>query len=211
MTALESKAILKRQGFVPILRTDDMDTLLKITEAVVKAGVRVMEYTMTTPGLLDNLSDIRSRFPELLIGVGTVMRSADARTAIVNGAEFIVSPVCVTEIAHVVKDHDRLLMLGAFTPTEIWQAHNVGSDVVKIFPANICGPGYIKDIKGPLPDVELFMTGGIDVSNAREFLDAGAVAIGLGGSVFKKDWIKNQEWGKITLALSEAVKVCTRS
>ncbi len=207
MTALETASHIKKQRFVPILRTDDMQTLINVTRAVVKAGVRVMEYTMTTPGLLDDLSDISRQFPELIIGIGTVMGSADARTAIVNGAEFIVSPVSVLEMAHVVKSHDKLLMLGAMTPTEMWRAHEVGSDIVKIFPANVVGSGFIKDMKGPMPGIEIFMTGGIGLENAREYLDAGAAAIGLGGCLFKKEWIKNAQWDKITEALIKAHEV----
>lgn len=211
MDSQECKRLIRQQGFVPILRTGDLDTLIHITRAVVRGGARVMEYTMTTPGLLDNLGRIRDLFPDLLIGIGTVMRREDAHTAIRNGAEFIVSPVCVTEIAPEVCSQHKLLMLGAFTPTEIWQAYQSGSEVVKVFPANICGPGYIKDIQGPLPEVELFMTGGIDLSNARTFLDAGAVAIGLGGSLFRRDWIRQSDWDAVTRSVEEALQVCGRA
>ena len=205
MNTKESLYAIKTQRFVPIFRANDVEEARQVTAAVVKGGVFVMEYTMTTPGILDALPDLKAKFPKLCIGVGSVFSPADARTAITNGAEFIVSPVCASDIAHIVKKEDKLLMLAGFTPTEVWNAKRSGSDVVKIFPAGLLGPRFIKDLHGPMPGLELFVTGGLSIDQAGAYLDAGAVAVGLGGELFNKQWIADGEWNKISEKCSEAM------
>ncbi len=207
MNTKETLSAIKAQRFVPIFRARNIEEAREVTAAVVKSGVFVMEYTMTTPGILSALPELKAEFPRLCIGVGSVFNAADAKTAILNGAEFIVSPVCAVDLAHVVKSEDKLLMLAGFTPTEIWNAHNAGSDLVKIFPAGLHGPRFIKDLHGPMPDMDFFVTGGLSSEKAPDYIDAGAVAVGLGGELFKKEWIANGEWDKITKKCEQVLQL----
>ena len=135
---------------------------------------------------------------DVVIGVGTVLDPETARAAILAGAEFVVTPVFNPEVIKLVKRYGKIVIPGAFTPTEILNAWEQGADIVKVFPAEPSGPGYIKAILGPFPQIRLMPVGGVGIKNAREFIKHGACALGIGGSLAANDKIKGKKWDEIT-------------
>lgn len=202
MDAKQVKQIIGNEKVVPILRTNGTDKLLNIAKAVYDSGIRILEFTMTIPGIIDYIPKIKSVFPDMLLGMGTVVKSEDAKNAIANGIDFIVSHFMNLSIVDTVKSEDKMLMLAAFTPTEIHHAHNAGSDIVKLFPALALAPDFIKSVRGPMPDVDILPTGGLDLIAVLHFLQRGAFAAGIGSEVFRKDWIKAGDYQHITRSLT---------
>lgn len=201
MNAKQVKQIIGKEKVVPILRTHSSDEILPIAQAVNKSGTRILEFTMTIPGIIDVLPKVKSEFPDLLLGMGTVERKEDAKNAIANGADFIVSHFLNLDIVDTVKSEDKMLMLAAFTPTEIYHAYHAGSDIVKLFPALALAPDFIKSVRGPMPYVDILPTGGLDLLAALQFLQRGAFAAGIGGEVFRKEWIQSGDFDMITRSL----------
>ena len=145
---------------------------------------------MTTPGALEAIAEAsRELGDEALVGAGSVLDAATARAAILAGARFIFSPVLNLEVIEMAHRYDCVAVPGALTPTEILTAWSAGADVVKVFPANHFGPQYLRDIHGPMPQVKLTPTGGVDLTTAADWIKAGAVAVGVGSSLVKKDLI----------------------
>jgi len=186
-------------GLVAVIRMTDTTHLLRAVEAIVAGGVTCIEITMTTPGALDCIARLsREGGTDILVGAGSVTSADAARAAVSAGAQFIVGPVFKEEILQIALESERVHIPGAFTPTEILRAWEAGADVVKVFPANVLGPGFLKDIKGPLPHVRLTPTGGIDMNNAAAFIKAGADFLGAGGSLLDKEAIRQQDWKRLT-------------
>ncbi|MBQ4505834.1 MAG: bifunctional 4-hydroxy-2-oxoglutarate aldolase/2-dehydro-3-deoxy-phosphogluconate aldolase [Firmicutes bacterium] len=192
---------------IAIIRGSSEDECLSLARALHAGGVNMLEVTfdqsseelrLLTERTIKRLNDELGG--EMVFGAGTVTTPEMVRMAFDAGAKFIISPD--TDPA-VIKETVRLGMVsipGAFTPSEIKQAHVCGADFVKVFPASKLGPSYIKDVTAPLNNVRLLAVGGVDGSNIRDYLAAGAVGAGVAGCLFKKDWIKNGEWDKVTEA-----------
>ena len=204
MNSKELKEVVRSERIVPILRTDSAKELEGVCAAVRDSGIKIIEFTMTIPGVIDELPRLKSKFPELVFGLGTVFSEQDAAAAIENGADFIVSPIAALNLVEPVKSRDKLLMLAAFTPTEIYTIHKAGSDVIKLFPASALTPSYIKAIKGPMPFVDIMPTGGIDLILGMQYLAGGAIGVGMGETVFNKEQIKRGNFEKIIAALKNA-------
>ncbi|UCE17214.1 MAG: bifunctional 4-hydroxy-2-oxoglutarate aldolase/2-dehydro-3-deoxy-phosphogluconate aldolase [Gemmatimonadota bacterium] len=194
--------ILKRMvddGLVAVIRMAETQNLLQVVEALGRGGLSCIEITMTTPGALDIITELSRKLGQkVLIGAGTVLDADTARSAISAGAEFIVSPIFKGEIVEATHNYDKVCVPGAFTPTEILRAWEAGADVVKVFPATVLGPQFFKDIKGPLPRIRLTPTGGINLENASQFIEAGADFLGAGGSLLRKEAIRNEQWNQLT-------------
>lgn len=173
--------LIESTGVVAVIRLDDPAALRDTCDALAAGGVRALEVTMTVPGAVALIEQLaRALPPDFAVGAGTVLDAETAGRVIGAGARFVVSPVfrpAVLEISH---RHDVPVMPGCFTPTEILSAWEAGADVVKVFPATALGPGFFRDIHGPLPQVRLMPTGGVTRDNAGEWIRAGAVAIGVG-------------------------------
>ena len=171
---------LRETGVVAVIRTESQTDLVSVAKALSDGGVKFIEITMTIPGALDIIRDASAQLKgtDIYIGVGTVLDAPTARAAILAGAQFVVGPAFDAEMIRVCNTYGVVVMPGALTPTEIVQAWKNGADVVKIFPADIGGPGYLKAIKEPLPQVELLPTKGIDFSTAAAYIKAGAIAVG---------------------------------
>lgn len=168
-------------GVVAVIRLSDAGRLRAVAEALAEGGVRTLEVTMTVPGAVALIEDLASSMPsEFLIGAGTILDAETARAVILAGARFLVSPVFKPGVIEMGHRYDVAVMPGCFTPTEILAAWEAGADVVKVFPATALGPGFFKDIHGPLPHVRLMPTGGVTRENAADWIRAGAVAIGAG-------------------------------
>ena len=171
-------------GVVAIIRSTDSSRLVDVAEALVAGGIDVMEVTFTVPHAPRVLEQVADRLGgKILLGAGTVLDAATARIAILAGAEFVVSPTVSLEVIACCRRYSKLSMPGALTPTEILAAWEAGADVVKVFPSEITGPGYLKAVKAPLPQVRLMPTGGVNLETASDYLRAGACALGVGGSL----------------------------
>ena len=190
MTKLEQMQRIEECGIVAIIRANSSNELFEAAVAIETGGVDVIEITMTTPDALQVIGDVSDRLGDsVLIGVGSVLDAETARAAMLAGAEFVVSPVTKPDIIEICNRYSKVVIPGAFTPTEVLHAWETGADYVKIFPSSGVGPSYIKDIKAPLPQIPLIPTGGITAENASEFIKAGAVALGVGSALVSQDII----------------------
>lgn len=199
MTKEEALEIILSTKVIAVIRMSDTEKLARVAEAIRKGGVRALEITMTTPHALEVISTMSRRRDEgVLVGAGSVLDSETAAAAIHAGADFVVSPITNSNMIRICKKYDKFVAPGAFTPTEIVAAWEMGADVVKVFPATSVGPKYFKDIKGPLPQVRLMPTGGVDLENAREFIENGACCIGIGTALLDRKAIENNDWETLT-------------
>ena len=179
---------------VGIIRGQSLEVVLKIAEAYQDAGLTTLEVTMNTPGAAAMISTLKSEFPSLIIGAGTVCNLSELREAIGAGAQFIVTPI-INEavIEHSVKETIPIFP-GAFSPTEIYKAWLLGASAVKVFPATNLGVEFIKDVLGPLDQIKLLPTGGVSKSNIKSFFQAGAYGVGMGSSLIDKDMISQGDF-----------------
>jgi 2-dehydro-3-deoxyphosphogluconate aldolase/(4S)-4-hydroxy-2-oxoglutarate aldolase len=198
--------LLRDPGIIAVVRAPRAELCVPLTRALLQGGVIAIEITMTTPNAIEAIRATNQELGrEALIGVGTVLNATTAKAAIEAGAEFVVSPITRKEIADAAHAHDRPVMLGAYTPTEAQSAHEVGSDFIKIFPADTLGPAYIKALRAPLPHLQIVPTGGVDLNTIGAFLKAGCVAVGAGSSLVPTDALKNENWPEITRLAREFV------
>ncbi|MGM7723883.1 bifunctional 4-hydroxy-2-oxoglutarate aldolase/2-dehydro-3-deoxy-phosphogluconate aldolase [Metabacillus sp. Hm71] len=168
---------------VAIIRGANPEDVIKIAKALHEGGVKILEITMNSPRALSVIGEVSDELgDQVLVGAGTVLDSETARSAILAGAKFILSPTVDIETIKVTKRYGAVSIPGAFTPTEILSAYENGGDIIKVFPATL-GPGFIKDIRGPLPQIPLLPTGGVDLGNIQEFMKAGAVGCGIGSAL----------------------------
>jgi 2-dehydro-3-deoxyphosphogluconate aldolase / (4S)-4-hydroxy-2-oxoglutarate aldolase len=186
-------------GAVAVIRMSNSDKLLKVVDAIRKGGVSSIEITMTTPNALAVIEEIaRRKSEDTVLGVGSVLDAETARLAINAGAQYVVSPVMKPEIIQTSHRYDCPAMPGAFSPTEILAAHELGADIVKVFPADVVGMAFFKAIKAPMPQLQLMPTGGVTVTNAGDWLKAGACAVGIGGALLDKKAIEEERYEKLT-------------
>lgn len=182
-------------GLVAVVRAPDASHLVEVIAALAEGGVGVAEVTFTVPGALDVLKAAKALLGDrVLLGAGTVLDPETARAAILAGAEFIVSPTLNFDVIRLCKRYDKLVFPGAFTPTEILAAWEAGADVVKVFPADVLGPAYFKAMRGPLPQIRLMPTGGVDLNTAGEFLRAGACCLGVGSQLVDPKAVARQDF-----------------
>ncbi|RCS41459.1 bifunctional 4-hydroxy-2-oxoglutarate aldolase/2-dehydro-3-deoxy-phosphogluconate aldolase [Bremerella cremea] len=185
-------------GIVAVIRADNGEILADVTEALVAGGVTAIEVTFTVPKAHKVLEYVADRFGDRIqLGAGTVLDAETARIAILAGAEFIVSPIVDLPTIEMSHRYDKAMMPGALTPTEVVRAWQAGADVVKIFPSDLTGPGYLKALKGPLPQIRMMPTGGVNLDTAEAFLKAGACALGVGGSLVEKSAIVSGNMDRI--------------
>jgi len=180
--------ILKRitdVGVVAVVRAENSEAAIRISEACLQGGISAVEVTFTVPDALSVIAGLAKRFTpkELLIGAGTVLDPQTARAAILAGAQFIVGPNFDPEVARLCHRYQLPYLPGCLTVTEIVHAMEAGCDIVKLFPGNAFGPSYVKALKGPLPQVNLMPTGGVNLENVAEWIKDGVVAVGIGGEL----------------------------
>jgi 2-dehydro-3-deoxyphosphogluconate aldolase / (4S)-4-hydroxy-2-oxoglutarate aldolase len=186
-------------GIVAVIRLKDPAKLRAVVDAIAAGGVRALEVTMTVPGAVGLIRELAPTLPDgFLLGAGTVTDVATARAVIDAGASFVVSPVFKPDVVAACHERDVAAMPGCFSPTEILAAYESGADVVKVFPATALGPQFIKDLRGPLPQVKLMPTGGVTLENAGDWIRAGAVAVGLGSALVDARAIEAGRWDVIT-------------
>jgi 2-dehydro-3-deoxyphosphogluconate aldolase/(4S)-4-hydroxy-2-oxoglutarate aldolase len=211
MTKSEIRERLLNPGVVAIIRADSSAQLIDAAKALAEGGITAMEVTMTTPDALQVIRDVSQALGDgILMGVGTVLDTETARMALLAGAEFVVTPVMKPDIIQLCNRYSKLIACGAYTPTEALAAHEAGADFIKIFPADTLGPGYIKAIRAPLPQLQIIPTGGVDIHTAGDFIRAGCVAVAAGSSLVSKEILKTGDWAKLTAtakAFVEAVAI----
>jgi 2-dehydro-3-deoxyphosphogluconate aldolase / (4S)-4-hydroxy-2-oxoglutarate aldolase len=187
MKKQEVRALIEKIGVVPVIRTASPQEARFAAEAVWQGGIPIVEITMTIPHALDVISELVKNMPKLLVGAGTVVNQDLALQCFDVGAKFLVTPGFSQKTVAAAHNLDMLIMAGALTPTEVMTAWDAGVDFVKIFPcSNMGGPSYIKALKGPLPNVPLVPTGGVNLETAADYIRAGAAALGVGGELVLK-------------------------
>jgi len=208
MSSHEDLQRVCKSGIVAVVRSSSSEQLVEVARALADGGVTTIEITMTVPGVLDVLRDVRTALgDEILLGAGTVLDVESARAALLAGAEYIVAPTVDLEVIRLCRRYDKMVMPGAFTPTEILAAWQAGADVVKVFPADVGGPAYLKAIHGPMPQIRLMPTGGVDLNTAADFLRAGACCLGVGGSLVEKKALEEGNIGRIRSLAEQFVKI----
>jgi 2-dehydro-3-deoxyphosphogluconate aldolase/(4S)-4-hydroxy-2-oxoglutarate aldolase len=185
-------------GIVAVVRSPDSAQLVEAVGALADGGVTVVEITMTVPDALDVLRQVRRALGDrVLLGAGTVLDAQTARAVLLAGAEYIVAPTVNLDVIRLCQRYDKLVMPGALTPTEILTAWEAGADIVKVFPADVVGPAFFKAVRGPLPQVRLMPTGGVDLTTAAAFLKAGACCLGVGGQLVEPKAIAERNFDRI--------------
>jgi 2-dehydro-3-deoxyphosphogluconate aldolase/(4S)-4-hydroxy-2-oxoglutarate aldolase len=176
---------LMQSGVVAVVRAQNSEQAIKITEACMKGGIAAIEITFTIPKAAQVIADLRKAYSpeEMIIGAGTVLDPETARIAILAGAQYIVSPSLNLETVKLCNRYQVPVMPGAMTIAEVIAAMEAGADIVKIFPGDAFGPSFIKAIKGPIPQAPLMPTGGVNLENVGEWIKAGCVAVGIGGNL----------------------------
>jgi len=172
---------IERAGVVAVIRMKEPDKLRAVVDAIADGGIRALEVTMTVPGAVELIRRLVPTLPAgVVLGAGTVLDAETAARVIDAGAQFVISPVFKRTVIGACHASGVAAMPGCFTPTEIFEAWEAGADLVKVFPATSLGPGFFKDVRGPLPHIKLMPTGGVTLDNAGDWIRAGAVAVGIG-------------------------------
>ena len=186
-------------GAVAVIRMEDAGRLIRVAEAIHRGGISAIEITMTVPNALAVIEQVaREMGDEMLLGVGSVLDAQTARQAIEAGARYVVSPIFKPEIIDCAHEHGVPAMPGAFTPTEILLAQEHGADIVKVFPADVVGMAFFKAVKAPMPHLRLMPTGGVTLTNAGDWIKAGACAVGVGGALLDKKAIAENRYDVLT-------------
>ena len=209
MTREEISKRIVEVGIVPIVRATSSAPARQAAEAVCAGGIPIVEVTMTVPGAIELIKElVKALGAEVLIGAGTVLDAGTAQRCIDSGAEFIVAPGFDSGTVQLVKSLGKPMMAGALTPTEVIAAWSAGSDFVKIFPCGtVGGPKYIKALKAPLPQIPMIPTGGVNLNTAAEFIQAGAVALGIGGELVSAAALKSGDMKLITENARQFVRI----
>lgn len=211
-TKSEIISLLTNPGVIAIVRAQSAEKFLPLCEALMAGGINAIEITMTTQGAIEAIREASQKVgSRCVIGVGTVLDANTCRAAIEAGAEFVISPICRVELVQAAAAADRPVMLGAYTPTEAQLAHELGSDFIKIFPADTLGPGYIRALRAPLPHLRIVPTGGVDARNVADFFNAGCVAVGVGSSLVSSKLLDEENWPELTLRAGELVKAARQA
>ncbi len=204
----EIVAKLREIGLVPVLRAESEEQALGIASAIAAGGVTVLEITMTVPGAIRVMSRLTKERPDILIGAGTVLDAETARMCMLEGAQFVVSPALNLKTIEMCHRYSIPVLPGALTPTEVVTAWQAGADVIKVFPASALGGAkYLKSLKAPLPQVEMIPTGGVSLATAKEFLEAGSFALGVGADLVDTKAMSEGKPEKITESAKKYLEI----
>jgi 2-dehydro-3-deoxyphosphogluconate aldolase/(4S)-4-hydroxy-2-oxoglutarate aldolase len=203
------KAIIQ-QGVIPLFYHPDEETSIEILQALYDAGIRVIEYTNRGKQALKNLRSIKKetykKFPDLILGMGTLLDPKSAEKAIQNGADFLVSPGYTRELSRFSFNENILWIPGCITPTEFMLAIYDDISLVKLFPASSSGPGFIKSCREVFPDLLFMPTGGVDAGNMEFWFKAGATVVGMGGSLISHSIVEKKDWKQLKSNTSALLK-----
>ncbi len=186
-------------GVVAVVRVASAQEALEVCPAIARGGIKPVEVTMTVPNAIEVIKEFKKAVKDdVLVGAGTILDPETARAAILAGVDYIVMPTLNLKVIEMCHRYGKVVVPGAFTPTEILMAWEAGADIVKVFPAGVAGPQYLKDIKGPLPQIRLLPTGGVTLENIPDFIKAGAVAVAVGTALVDKKLIVEKRFDQIT-------------
>ena len=196
-------------GLVPVVRSSSSDEAIKVIDAVLAGGVNILEITMTVPGAVKVIEKVADKYgSEVLVGAGTVLDPETARACLLAGAQFIVSPALNLDTIALCHRYSAPVMPGVLTPTEVITAWSAGADFVKVFPCGaVGGASYIKNLKGPFPQIKMIPTGGVSLKTAAEFLKAGASALGVGTDLVDVKAIRAGNTNVVTDRAKEFIEI----
>jgi 2-dehydro-3-deoxyphosphogluconate aldolase/(4S)-4-hydroxy-2-oxoglutarate aldolase len=198
---------MEAAGVIAIVRLDDYSNAMELVGALLDGGIDVVEFTYTNPAAGSAIEAVKSAHGDsVLAGAGTVLDPETCRAAILQGADLIVTPTVNIEVIRMCQRYSVPTVIGAFTPTEILTAWESGATFVKVFPASVVGARYLKDVRGPLPQVRLIPTGGVSAENAGDFIRAGARAVALGSNLVDAQSVASKDWATITSRAQAAVE-----
>ncbi len=199
---------LLSSGVVGIIRAPDGSQLVDVARALAAGGVDCLEVTFTVPKAHKVLEQVADALGDkVLLGAGTVLDTETCRTAILAGAEFIVSPGTNLDVIAMCRRYSKLVLPGALTPTEVITAWQAGADFVKVFPCDVLGPAHLKALRGPLPQVRMIPTGGVSLETAADFIKAGAAALGIGSTLVEPKSVATRDFGRIESLARQYVKI----
>lgn len=202
MTPLD---LILTKKVVAVVRLDDYSRAVEVARALAAGGVTVLEFTLTGQGALNAITATRKALGEAVcVGVGTVLSPEQAEAAIEAGAQFAVTPAIRRQVIETCVHRQTLVLCGGLSPTELLEAHEAGAELIKVFPARSVGPKFIQDVLAPMPFLKLVPTGGVTAENAREYLAAGAVAVGIGGNLVSNKLVAAGAFDQI----ASAAKAC---
>lgn len=204
---MEKSAVIARigeAGFICIIRRPVQEKVYEMIDALVAGGVRALEITADTPNVERIITQTKEKYQDqIVVGAGTVLDSATAKKMIDAGADFILSPHLNEETIRMTNRYGKVSIPGCMTPTEIESAYAVGADVIKVFPAEPLGVGYVQTLKGPLGHIPLIPTGGISTDNVKEYIQKGAFALGIGGNLADPKAVKEDRFDQLTAYAAE--------
>jgi len=198
-------------GIVAVVRAESGEQLARVVKALAEGGVRAAEITFTVPDAVGVIQKVREELGDsVVLGAGTVLDPETARAAMLAGAEYIVAPSVNLDVIRMCRRYDTVVMPGALTPTEVVAAWEAGADIVKIFPADLGGPAYLKALSGPLPQVKLMPTGGVDLTTAEAFLKSGACCLGVGGALVEPKAVDTGDFNRLRDLASQYAAIFRR-
>jgi len=204
--------VMKDTGIVPLFTHDNADEALQVVQTAYEAGVRTFEFTNRRQNSFEVFSHLisnRKKFPDLLLGIGTVMDAATTKKFIDVGADFIISPILKIEMSDVCRDHDKLWIPGCATLTEAVTAKENGAGVVKIFPGSVLGPEFVRSVMPVVPDLVLMITGGVEPTKESlgAWFKAGAACVGMGSQLFSKDILQSRDWPLLQKKIADSLAI----
>jgi 2-dehydro-3-deoxyphosphogluconate aldolase/(4S)-4-hydroxy-2-oxoglutarate aldolase len=203
---------IKELGLLAVIRGPSAELTVQMVEALIKGGVLGIEITYSTPDAENVVKTLSSKFgSKIVLGMGTLTKTDQAESAKAAGANFLVSPICEPALVKSMVASGLLTMAGALTPTEVFQAYSLGTDLVKVFPGSLGGPSYVKALKGPFPYIPMMPTGGVSATNVADWFKAGVVAVGAGSELCPPDLAKAGKFDEITQKAADFVAVIKSS
>ncbi len=199
-------------GIIAILRSHTGAKLMDAAKTLVSSGIPAVEVTMTTPGALNIIRDTKRALGDsVCMGVGSVIDSESARSALLAGAEFIVTPVVRPDVIQLALRYGVPVFAGAMTPTEAFHAQELGADFIKLFPAEVLGPQYVKALLAPLPSLQVVPTGGVSPENLGEYFKAGCAAVGVGSGLASQELLENGDFSKLAKIAAKYISALKRA
>ncbi len=206
-------SLIQETKIIAVIRGPSPELTVQMVDALVQGGIQGIEITYSTPKAEEVVKILDCKFGDaIILGMGTLTQPRQAQTAKDAGARFLVSPICNPDLIGAMVASGLLTMVGSLTPTEVELAHRLGADVVKVFPGSLVGPGYIKALKGPFPDIPLMPTGGVNIENVAAWFSAGVIAVGVGSELCPADFAKAGRFSEITQRAKDfkaAVESCS--